>query len=156
MMPIRFSVVPACCVALFFWCAAASVVPADDPLLTIRGEDVGEGTRVHYDWTVRQSRLPALHSWDPSTAEPPVSPHKALIAATEFLRTRFPPSAHLTMDKITLLRRRVEKNPITSELWLYEIVFLCNPQPATVEQPLLNVMVLMDGRVVVPERKLAK
>jgi hypothetical protein len=157
MMPIRSSLVAAFGVALFFCCAAQSVVPDDDPLLSIKGEDVGDqGTRVHYDWAVRKSRLPALPSWNPSTAEAPVSPHKAAVAATEFLRTRFPPSAHLTMDRIALVRRALEKNPIAPELWTYEIVFLCDPQPAAAEQPMLTVVVLMDGRVVVPVRKLLK
>jgi hypothetical protein len=141
--------------ALLFGCVAQSSVGDDDPLLNISYSGV-EGTGYKYVWAIRQSRLATLPHCDPATAEVPVSPHQAIVAATEFMRMQFPPSSHLTPSSLVLLARGIEKNSVASQLWMYEIWFLPDSLPPQPEQALLTVTVLMDGKVVVPVKQPVK
>ena len=140
------------CFALLCCCVTQLACGGDDPLIGIRDSAV-EGTGYKYSWAVRQSRLAALPHCDPSAAEVPVSPHEAIVAATEFIRTQFPPSTHLTADSVMLHARGIEKDPVAPQLWMYEIWFMPDSLPPQPEQDLLTVMVLMDGKVVVPVKQ---
>jgi hypothetical protein len=131
------------------------VSSSDDPLFWIRYSGI-EGTDYKYVWAIHQSRLAALPHFDPSVTEVPVSPHQAIVAATEFTRTQFPASVHLTPNTVTLLQRGIEKNPVRPALWMYEIDFLADPFPPGPHQDLLTVMILMDGKVVVPTKQPVK
>ena len=133
----------------------SDALSADDPLLGVRYSGV-DGTGYKYLWAVRQSRLTALPHCDPLTAEVPLSPHKAIVVATEFIRTQFPASVLLTPNTVTLLCRGIEKNPVAPCLWMYEIDFIADPFPSQPNQELLDVMVLMDGKVVVPIKQPVK
>ncbi len=103
-----------------------------------------------YVWAVRQSRAAAVARYDPVAAELPVSPHQAIVIASQFIRTQFPASTQLRPDSCVLLARGLEKNPVATQLWMYEVSFLPDPLPEPFESDLFSVMVLMDGKVVVP------
>jgi hypothetical protein len=125
---------------------ARCTVSADDPLLNITTHSI-QGSGVEYVWSIRQSHLASLPHCDPLHAEVPVSPHQAITAARDFLRSRFPDFEPQGVD-LFLLTRGLEPNPIAPELWLYEISFLsASPD---VQHPLSTVRVLMDGKVLVP------
>ena len=136
-------------VALFCYCVAPCVGGSDDPLLNITSMAV-DFAGYKYVWSVPQSRLGALPHCNPAAAEVPISPHQAIVAATEFMRTQFPSTKNLRADSVTLLARGIEKNPIASEVWIYEIGFLPDKLPPDSELDLFTAMVLMDGKVVVP------
>ena len=119
---------------------------AEDPLLAITTSTI-RGSGVEYAWCIRQSHLAALPPCDPLHAEVPVSPHQAIIAARDFLRSRFPDFEAQGVD-LWLLPRGLELNPVAPELWMYEISFLSGSPD--VQHPLSTVRVLMDGKVLVP------
>jgi hypothetical protein len=135
-------------IALVLCCAAQLVWGADDPLLHIRNRSI-TGSGVEYVWEIRQSYLAALPHCDPLAADIPVSPHQAAAVAREFLRARLPSFEPLGVD-ISLHATGIEKNPVAEELWMYDISFTYYPELPPAKRPLENVMVLMDGKVLVP------
>jgi len=52
--------------------------------------------------------------------------------------------------------RGIEKNPVARQLCMYEIWFMPDSLPPQPEQDLLTLMVLMDGKVVVPVKQPTK
>ena len=105
---------------------------------------------VRHIWQVKQSHLASLPRWDPTTSEAPVSPHQAVKAASEFMRDRFGASVQLHLVAIDLVPRGLAPNPVVGEIWTYTVSFDSNPEPPATESELTSVMVLMDGKVVVP------
>ena len=142
----RTTLVIAFCVTI-----AASLMAGDsDPMLMLKGQ--GSGGVMHF-WEIPQSRVAALPRWDPLVGEAPLPPHRAVAAAAEFLRGRLGPSAQLTLSSICVGQTAVSPEGSDApgeQVWEYQILFHCEPEPAPELGPLLNVMVLMDGSVVVP------
>ena len=124
-------------------------VSADDPLLFMFSATL-RGTGVEYEWSIRQSHLAALPHCDPLNAEVPVSPHRAVTAAREFLRSRFHDVEASTVNDVFLRKQTLEMNPIAPHLWMYEVLF---ESPLAPLHPLRNVIVLMDGKVLVPSER---
>lgn len=136
--------------ALMLWPYLAGITRgADDSTLLIHSSGV-KGTGFKYVWSLQESRLAALPHCDPSASEVPVSPHQAIRAATEFIRTQFPASTELRTTSCTLLTRGVANDRVARDLWMYDVWFTPEPWPAQSEEGLLTVHVLMDGKVVVP------
>ncbi|MEY2564306.1 MAG: hypothetical protein QOH88_2499 [Verrucomicrobiota bacterium] len=106
-----------------------------------------------YVWAVPQSRLAAVVHYDPISAELPISPHQAMVIATEFIKTQFPASTQLRPDGCTILARGIEKNPLAGQVWMYDVSFYPDPLPEPFQSDLLSVMVLMDGKVVAPVKR---
>jgi hypothetical protein len=132
--------------------AVASVRGDSDPLLMIHTASFGNEP-FEYVWAIPQSRAAALAHYDPIAKELPVSPHQAIVIASEFIRTQFPASTQLSPDSCTLFARGLEKNPVAGQLWMYEVSFSPNPLPQPFESDLYSVMVLMDGKVVAPFKR---
>ena len=110
-------------------------------------------------WEIPRSLVAALPRWDPLVGEAPLSPHRAVAAATEYLRRRLGPSAQLTLSSICVGQSAVRPEGSDApgeQVWDYQILFDCEPEPPPEEQTLLNVMVLMDGSVVVPVARPSK
>jgi hypothetical protein len=118
---------------------------ADDPLIHIMCQQEGEAVR--FVWQIRQSHLASLPRCEPLTAEVPISPHRAVSAAAEFLAARFP-GAKSHGYIVSLNPRGLTPNPIAEELWMYEVHFIYDPELP--HRPLHTVLVLMDGKVLVP------
>jgi|ERR1019366_9490749 hypothetical protein len=132
-------------------CSAAT---EDDSMLMLKGEGMGGG--VMYVWEIPRSSIAALPRWDPVGGEAPLSPHRAAAAATEFLRNRFGPSVQLTIFSLCLGQSAIRPGGAEApgaQVWDYQISFECEPEPPPAERPMLNVLVLMDGKVVVPVAK---
>jgi hypothetical protein len=137
---------------LLIACAVESACGDSDPLLMIHTAQFGKEP-FKWVWAVPQSRLAAVAQFDPVAAELPISPHQAIAAASEFIRTQYPASTQLTLSMGMLLARGIEKNPVAEQLWMYEISFTPDPLPEPYQDDLLRVMVLMDGKVVVPSKQ---
>src|SRR4051812_2080117 len=118
---------------------------AADPLIHIMCQQDGEAVR--FVWQIRQSHLASLPPCEPLTAEVPVSPHTAVSAAAEFLALRFP-GAKSHGCLVSLNPRGLARNSVAEALWMYEIHFIYDPDVP--HRPLHTVVVLMDGRVLVP------
>lgn len=121
-------------------------------MLTIHTARFGEQP-LEYVWAVPQSRAAAVAHYDPIAAELPVSPHQAIVIASEFIQTQFPASTQLRPDLCMVVARGLEKNPVAAQLWMYEVSFTPDPLPDPFESDLYSVMVLMDGKVVVPVKR---
>jgi hypothetical protein len=139
------------CALISCCCYAQSPLLDDDPEVTITNlADSTVGFR--YVWAVRRSSLSALPRWDPLGGEVPLSPHDAVVKATEFVRNRFPVSAKVSVLSISLslagAGRGYDRPPLQG-IWAYQINFRYD-QATAAEKALLNVMVLLDGRVVIP------
>src|ERR1700676_4994120 len=98
MMPTRPSALAA--FGMAFFCCVGHSADEESQITVTNLADHTVGLR--YVWSVPRSSLNALPRWNPLTAEVPLSPHKAAATATEFLRTRFPSSAHLSIFSISL------------------------------------------------------
>ena len=151
-MAMRTTFVVALCVSI----VRSSMAADGDPLLMLKGQGIGD---VMHFWEIPQSLVASLPRWDPLAGEAPLPPHRAAAAATEFLRDRFGPSVQLTLSSIcvgqTAVRPEGSEGP-GEQVWDYQILFHCEPEPRPEEQPLLNVMVLMNGSVVVPVARPSK
>src|SRR5437588_802129 len=88
----------------------------DDPLLMIHRVQFSKEP-FQYVWAIPQSRATAVAHFDPLVAVLPVSPHQAIIIASEFIRTQFPSFIRLRPDSCLLLARGLEKNPIAGQVW---------------------------------------
>ncbi len=137
---------------LLFLCGVNSTYGGADPLLMIHTAQFGKEP-FEWVWAVPQSRAGAVAQYDPIAAELPVSPHQAIVSASEFIRTQFPASIQLRPESCMLLARGLEKNPVEGQLWMYEVFFSPDPLPEPFQSDLLSVMVLMDGKVVVPFKR---
>jgi len=137
---------------LLFFSALAAGRGDNDPLLIISIWSFGNEP-FEYVWAIPQSRAAALAHYNPIAKELPVSPHQAIVIAREFIRTQFPASTQLRPDDCMLLARGLEKNPVAGQLWIYEVSFSPDPLPQPFEPQLYSVMVLMDGKVVVPFKR---
>jgi hypothetical protein len=143
------------CAAVIVWIVTVgfSTAADNDRVLMLRGEGLA-GTM--YTWEIPQSSVAALPRWDPLRHEVPLSPQQAAVAATKFLHDRFGPSAQLVIESLCLQQSAVRPEGTEApgaQVWDYQILFDCKPKPPSKEIPLLNVMVLMDGKVVVPTAK---
>jgi hypothetical protein len=143
----------ACALALCF--AAHLRAADDDPDIFIHSSSY-DGEAFKLVWAVKRSRLAAVPLWHEMTDETPISPHRAVTAATEFLRSRLGASVNLRVVDITMFQHGLELNAVVADLWAYTIDFESDPEPNRDDRPLLGVMVLMDGKVVVPVRQPAK
>src|SRR5437762_7445512 len=114
------------------------VIAADDPDVFLYAKG---GPELKWVWAIKQSRMSALPKWDELNGEAPVSPHKALVATREFLQTR--------LDIYTPLLISVGLHRYHDDIWAYSI-FFDSQKVSDHDEPLLDVMVLMDGKVVVP------
>ena len=121
---------------------------ADDPVIHIMCWQ--EGAPVSFVWEIRQSQLAALPRCEPLSCELPVSPHQAVTAAAEFLAKRFPGMKHHGYS-LSLHPRGLAANAVAKELWVYEVHFMYDLDVP--HRPLHTVMVLMDGRVLVPAER---
>ncbi len=131
----------------------SAVPPArgdSDPLLMIRTVHFKDDP-FEYVWAVRQSRAAANAHYDPLAGELPVSPHKAILIASAFIRTQFPASTQLRPITCDLVPMAHEKNPVVSQVWMYEVTFYVDP--GSLQSDLCSVMVLMDGKVITPFKR---
>jgi hypothetical protein len=152
MISVRFSSLAGRSVVLVCLCGIQAIFADDDPDIFIHSTQ-NQGSAVKYVWAVKKSRLAALPHWDPVTAEAPISPHQAVTAAIEFVRDRCGASAHLRVSDIALYKRGLELNSVAPDVWTYTVSFDCDPEPPAGYRELLNVDVLLDGKVVVPVEK---
>src|SRR5689334_11508386 len=102
---------------LVFLSAVAALCGDSDPLLTIHTARFGNEP-FEYVWAIPQSRAASLAHYNPIAAELPVSPHQAIVIASEFIRTQYPASTEPKVDSCTLLPRGLEKNPVAGQLWM--------------------------------------
>jgi hypothetical protein len=135
---------------LLLLCAVRPARGDSDPLLMIHTVHFGHEP-FEYVWAVRQSRAVANAQYDPIAGELPVSPHQAIVIANSFIRTQFPASTQLRPITCSLLPMGHEKNPVVKEVWMYEVDFLAEPGP--LQSDLCSVMVLMDGKVIIPFKR---
>ncbi len=138
-----------------FCCVAQTACSDDDPDIFIHSTSK-QGSSTKLVWAVKRSRLTAIPIWHETVSEAPVSPHRAITAAMEFVQSRLGPSAHLRVVIITLFQEGIELNAVVPDLWAYTVSIECDPEPNDEDKELLNVMVLMDGKVVVPVHQPAR
>jgi hypothetical protein len=139
-------------VVILICCALASACGGDDrEVVVLQTKYVGQ---INYEWVVNESRLSRLPHWNPATDEPPLSLHQAVVAATEFARIRFGSSVRLDVGRIYLDRQGIGAS--SPDIWIYEVHFACDPDPPYPESEFLQVIVLMDGKVVVPRQQPAQ
>jgi hypothetical protein len=105
----------------------------------------------NYEWVVNESRLSKLPQWKPATDEPPLSVHQAVVAATEFARSHFGSSVRLNVGGVYLGLKGIGAS--YPDVWIYSVSFACDPYPPYPDSEFLEVMVLMDGKVVVPRQQ---
>jgi hypothetical protein len=110
--------------------------------------------KVKWVWAAKRSRLAALPEWDPAKGDPPVTPYKAILAARELLRNQLGVYAP-RLDIVSLSRIGAEWTPPGRSIWAYTIVF-DSEKPSEDDQVVLQVLVLMDGKVVVPTKQRVK
>ena len=135
-------------VIALLWYGLAVSRAADDPLINIMYRQ--EDDDVRYVWEIRQSYLASLPRCDPTREEVPISPHQAITAAAEFLKSKFPGTPSYGCS-LFLNTRGLEPNPVAGELLMYEINFTYDPDIP--HRPLHTVIVLMDGKVLVPSEQ---
>jgi hypothetical protein len=131
-------------VALTFVCNVQLIAAADDPEVFISSRN---GPDFKWVWQVKHSRMSSLPKWEEFAGEAPVSPHKAIIVAREFVRER--------LGIYTPHIIAVSLSPWDHGIWAYHVLFDSEKVHAQ-EEPLLDVMVLMDGKVVVPVKQSVK
>ena len=131
-------------VALATFCAIHFAVGADDPDVFLQSRNFADFKWV---WAIKQSRASALPKWDPLVGEAPVSPHQAIMAGREFLKSR------LGIDAPNFIN--VVLYSIGDGAWAYTIHFDAKTSTED-EQVLLDVWILMDGKVVVPVKQSVK
>jgi len=129
-------------------CGRKDVLAEDDPDVFMRS--IGESSAPKYVWAIKQSRLSGLPRWDPAKSEVPVSPHQAVVAAIDYIHTRFGSLAKLRVIDISMFQQGLALNPVLPDVWTYTVSFDCDPEPPSDQRELLNVEVLMDGKVIVP------
>ena len=106
-----------------------------------------------YLYQIPASVLPKLPKWAPLSSEVPLPPHKASKIAAGHLKTAIPAAKHLTIVSVLLERCGVGldfEQPALEEIWAYQISFKADPPLEPRDQALLNVMILLDGSIVVP------
>lgn len=126
------------------FCAVGLAVAADDPEVFLYSKN---GPEFKWVWAIKQSRMSALPKWDELSSDAPVSPHQALLAGRDFLRTRF----NINTPNIV----SITLSNWDHGIWAYNIFFDAKT-PAEDDEPLLQVLVLMDGKVVVPVKQPVK
>ena len=123
-----------------------------DPLLMIRTVHFKDEP-FEYVWAVRQSRAAANAHYDPVAEELPISPHQAILIARGFIRTQFPAANQLRPITCELVPMGLEKNPVVTQVWIYEVTFYPDPLPESFKSDLYCIKVLMDGKVITPFKR---
>ncbi|PXA04153.1 hypothetical protein DDZ13_08930 [Coraliomargarita sinensis] len=100
-----------------------------------------------YDFSVIDEDLESAPSWRSNEAYPPLSPRKADSAARELLTRLVKEPERWKRINITLSQIKDE------EKWVYVIHFIGFHPPGVVDGPVpeMRVVVLMDGKPVVPD-----
>ena len=137
-------------------CGVGQVVAADDdPLLQLKK---ARDEHAEYVWALRRSEIDVAPRWDPLKAEAPLSPYQAVAAAEKYLQERYGSSVHLhTPGMLSLSKRSVEEyhgDPVP-DVWVYDILFASDSVALNVSE-VLDVMVLLNGKVIVPSETLLK
>jgi len=111
-------------------------------------------TGYRYVWKIDSAKLANLPTWEPTKEEPPLSPHKAVSVAMEHLGKSFPGTTNLTIYSVSMSKQGTGSDTNLRELsalWAYQISFTATPEPKPQNRALLNVLVLLDGSIVIPE-----
>jgi hypothetical protein len=120
-----------------------AALSGDDPDVFLFSRN---GSKSKWVWAVKQSRLSALPVWHETTEEVPLSPNRALVAAREFLRNRL----GINDPRITAITLVPQGNHV----WAYSILF--DAEVPEEDSALLDVRVLMDGKVIEPVKQPVK
>jgi hypothetical protein len=128
-----------CCTTL------PTVTAADDPEVFIFGLLLDKQTELV--WAIKRSRLMAIPPWHEGIEEAPLSPHKAVTVASESVQSRLGVHGG-TIIRIIMIHLGEERD----NRWGYEVFFSSDP-PLESEDPLLRVLVAMDGKVIVSEKR---
>jgi hypothetical protein len=129
--------------AFAFYCSALRAAE-DDPEVFIYSVHLDKQTDLV--WAIKRSRLLGIAPWK-GAEEAPLSPHKAVAVANKYVQE------HLGGKGASILR--ITMLPIgkgSDYRWAYDIDYSTDP-PLFSEDPLLHVMVAMDAKVVVPEKR---
>ena len=89
----------------------------------------------------------AIPAWHAGTEEAPLSPHKAVAIASQYVETQL--GVHGS-DILWIQMLRLGKDD--DNRWAYDIYFSKDP-PLISEDPMLRVAVAMDGKLIVPEKR---
>jgi hypothetical protein len=120
------------------------VAAEDDPDVPMYSVGLDEHTELV--WTIKRSRLMAIPPWRQGAEEAPLSPHKAVTAASEYVQSL---GAHAaTVVRIWMTRVGEDRD----NRWIYDVHFNADPLLEW-DDPRLRVAVAMDGKVIVPMKR---
>ncbi len=137
----------------FPYSLAFTQITDSDPEITLADES-DYITGYHYIWKIPRPVISKLPKWNPTVSEVPLSPHKAVQIATDYLVSTLPRKAKLSILDISLSPQGADqdfKKPELQSIWGYQISFTADPEPPAKDKAGLNVMILLDGTVVKPE-----
>lgn len=101
-----------------------------------------------YTYGLSDDDLANTPSWNPEQNEPPLSPHRAVLLASDALRRFVKPGDEWRVDTIATTQPGSEK-------WIYDVSFSCSSARCLKERPTprFTILVKMDGSTVEPAIK---
>jgi hypothetical protein len=139
------------CVLVLSSARLSATAAETDPEIFIFGRGLDD--QFEWVWAMKRSRLLAVPPWEPGKSEAPLSPNQAVIVASDYLEkvVGVHGAKPFAIQFITL-----GTGPDSENRWAYYIHFTTDP-PLLSDDPRVNdVHVAMDGKVILPEKRLRR